>query len=370
MVKRFQRDWLAPGVHLSQLLGEKAQVSNRVNSFRFSGFLSSILVAAGMLVLPVPSFAHIGIGISVNIAPPEMPVYEQPICPGDGYIWTPGYWAYGDSYYWVPGTWVMPPQVGFLWTPGYWGWGDGGYGFNAGYWGASVGFYGGINYGFGYFGHGYDGGRWDHGHFFYNTSVNHINNTYNHNVYESRVNETNNNRVSFNGGRGGVDAHATAQEEGFAHERHVGPVAAQNQHAWAAHNDPRQQFSANHGNPPVAATARANTAVHARDLPPVEHAAAPHSGNAATDHKYQQQQDKLAANQNRERQSLQQHQDKEDKQVTRQPANQARAQQTEQRHQQQTQQMQQRHTQQAQHMEQRQAPAAHEGGEDRGGRRK
>lgn len=65
----------------------------------------------------------VGIGIRASIAPPAIPVYEQPECPGDGYLWTPGYWAYDDAdgYYWVPGVWVMPPQVGFLWTPPYWG---------------------------------------------------------------------------------------------------------------------------------------------------------------------------------------------------------------------------------------------------------
>ena len=35
--------------------------------------------------------------------PPPLPDYEQPQAPGDGYMWTPGYWAYGqDGYYWVP----------------------------------------------------------------------------------------------------------------------------------------------------------------------------------------------------------------------------------------------------------------------------
>ena len=48
----------------------------------------------------------------------------------------------------------MAPEVGFLWTPGYWGWGGDGFVFYEGYWGPQVGFYGGINYGFGYFGDG------------------------------------------------------------------------------------------------------------------------------------------------------------------------------------------------------------------------
>jgi hypothetical protein len=100
-----------------------------------------------LLVIPAalssPSSAQIGIGISVHIGPPALPVYEQPIAPGPGYLWTPGYWAWNDDagYYWVPGTWVVAP-IGMLWTPGYWGWNNGLYVWNAGYWGPHIGFYG------------------------------------------------------------------------------------------------------------------------------------------------------------------------------------------------------------------------------------
>src|SRR5258707_1094168 len=79
-----------------------------------------ILSALAAMAIPAASTAQI---ISITIAPPELPVYEQPEIPAPGYIWTPGYWAYGpDGYFWVPGTWVEPPAVGLLWTPGYWGW--------------------------------------------------------------------------------------------------------------------------------------------------------------------------------------------------------------------------------------------------------
>src|ERR1700733_837301 len=85
----------------------------------------SLLVAV-LLALPAASFG--GIAFSVTIAPPVLPVYAQPLCPGPGYIWTPGYWAYGvNGYYWVPGAWIIAPYIGALWTPGYWGWGDGVY---------------------------------------------------------------------------------------------------------------------------------------------------------------------------------------------------------------------------------------------------
>ncbi|MGC2080986.1 MAG: hypothetical protein WA728_34240, partial [Xanthobacteraceae bacterium] len=42
--------------------------------------------------------------ISVDVPPPPLPIYEQPIIPGPGYLWVPGYWAWSDDfgYYWVP----------------------------------------------------------------------------------------------------------------------------------------------------------------------------------------------------------------------------------------------------------------------------
>jgi hypothetical protein len=220
--------------------------------------IRSLLFALVLLAISAASSAQVGIALSIRIAPPELPVYEQPVCPEDGYIWTPGYWAYGDDdYYWVPGTWVMAPEVGYLWTPGYWGDDNGGYFFHEGYWGTQVGFYGGIDYGYGYSGRGYEGGRWDKGHFFYNQSVSHVNVSINRNVYNTRVEDrSNGNRVSFNGGNGGVNARATSQEDAAGRERHVAPVAAQNEHAQSARANPEQRSSSNHGRPPIAATAK------------------------------------------------------------------------------------------------------------------
>lgn len=116
------------------------------------------------------------VGLTVGFAPPAIPVTVQPPCPGEGFLWTPGYWAYDPirGYYWVAGAWVVAPAVGLLWTPGYWAWESLGYRWHAGYWGPRVGFYGGVNYGFGYFGAGYKGGYWENGHFAYNRAVNNI----------------------------------------------------------------------------------------------------------------------------------------------------------------------------------------------------
>jgi uncharacterized membrane protein YgcG len=139
-----------------------------------SMIVAMVMLIAGALLM-VPAAAHAAVFVGVGFAPPAIPIYTQPIAPGYGYIWTPGYWAYGpDGYYWVDGAWVDPPYVGALWTPGYWAWGVGGYFWSPGYWGRHIGYYGGINYGFGYFGVGFYGGYWNGGHFFYNSAYNHI----------------------------------------------------------------------------------------------------------------------------------------------------------------------------------------------------
>jgi hypothetical protein len=248
--------------------------------FRLALVLAGLSLAPAML-LTTPASAAVAIGISVNIAPPELPVYEQPPIPGPGFLWSPGYWAWGgEDYYWVPGTWVEAPEPGLLWTPGYWGWGDGAYLWHEGYWGPHVGFYGGVNYGFGYGGRGYEGGEWRGRSFFYNRSVNnvpesvHITNVYNRTV----VNNVTVNRVSFNGGHGGVDVRPNAQEANFDRERHVPPVSAQVHHAEAARSEPALHNNANHGAPGIAATAHAASftgpgVVHARGAGPV----APHA---------------------------------------------------------------------------------------------
>ena len=221
--------------------------------------LMTAAIVAAPLALATATPAHAAVFISVGIAPPPLPVYVQPPLPGDGYIWTPGYWAYDDAagYYWVPGVWVRPPQVGYLWTPAYWGWEGGRYRFYDGYWGPHVGFYGGINYGFGYFGSGFEGGYWRGNGFYYNHAVNnfggvHITNVYEHNVV---VRNTTYNRVSFNGGNGGVPYRPSAQEQAAMHESHFQPTGDQLSHRTFAAQNPQQRFAQNHGNPAIRAAA-------------------------------------------------------------------------------------------------------------------
>ncbi len=215
------------------------------NLLHIHGVLAVFLAA---LALPASSFG--GVFVNITIAPPALPVYVQPVCPGPDYIWTPGYWAYGpDGYFWVPGTWVTAPRVGLLWTPGYWGLAGGVYGWHAGYWGPHVGFYGGVNYGFGYFGAGFGGGAWVGGHFSYNTAVANVNTSIIHNTYVNRTVIVNNNvHTSFNG-PGGITRGPSAQEAAFGREQHVAPSALQASHERAAGMDRNNFASFNHGRP-------------------------------------------------------------------------------------------------------------------------
>lgn len=337
------------------------------------------------------------VSITVAFAPPALPIYEQPPCPEEGFLWMPGYWAWDPDdydYFWVPGTWVLAPEPGFLWTPPWWGWDDGVFLFHQGYWATEVGFYGGISYGFGYFGHGFEGGRWEGDRFFYNRAVMNVVNV--HNVYNQTVvnNVTVVNHVSYNGGEGGIQERPTPRELAAERQRHIPPVPAQMQHIQTSRSNPQLRASANQGRPPVAATARpaqfsghvvsakaagapyhppanrpeaggANprpgvnpTPTHARDLPPHQ-APPPAQNNSSADRKYQQEQQKLIERQNKEHQKLQEQQQKEDQRAAQQKWNQQKQQQIEQRHQQQTQQMEQRHTQEQQRQEKENPPNPH-----------
>jgi hypothetical protein len=67
-------------------------------------------------------------------------------------------------------------------------------------------------------------------------------------------NHTTINRVSFNGGSGGVSAHASAAELHAEHEHHFEATPAQTQHQHFASTNHDQLASINHGHPNIAAS--------------------------------------------------------------------------------------------------------------------
>ena len=207
--------------------------ARRTTKMKHKLTIISILVLAALF----GSHAFAQVQLSVNIAPPPIAVFDQPPCPGDGYIWTPGYYQYGDyGYYWVPGQWVIPPSVGLLWTPGYWGFAGGRYAWHAGYWGPQVGFYGGVNYGNGYFGSGFTGGRWEGG----SSSITLPSRTWTSGTCtiltstarwcgRSRV------RITRSMVQGGIQAQPSRNEAEASRAPHQGPTQAQVSHAQEAH---------------------------------------------------------------------------------------------------------------------------------------
>lgn len=191
--------------------------------------------------------------VSIETPPPPIPAYEQPPCPVDGYLWIPGYWAYeDDDYYWVPGAWVRPARAGWFWTPGYWSDNDGIYVWTDGYWGPTVGYYGGVCYGYGYFGSGFSGGYWKGKHFRYNTAVwyarpNVVSYTYVDRRPASRGSMPRG--PSYYGPRGGTNLRPTETEQAALRQEHMRPTAEQYDHRNTAREDRKQFMSVNKGRP-------------------------------------------------------------------------------------------------------------------------
>ena len=361
---------------------------------RIARLISSLFLtfAVGSLAIPVRSRAQVAVGISVRIGPPVLPVYVQPICPGPGYIWVPGYWAYGpDGYFWVPGTWIFPPEVGLLWTPGYWDWDNGLYIWRDGYWGTEVGFYGGVDYGFGYPGTGFFGGYWQGENYYYNRSVTNVDVTIVRNTYNTTVvnNNTTVNRVSFHGGAGGTTARPTSQELQAANQRHVAMTSVQTQHQETARTDRALLASVNHGRPDVAASPRpgefhgrapltkgtepnSNPGKNNRDetnrpgkpektnrsdtneRPPSLRPSDAAPGNPKLEQKQQKEQEKLRQQQDAERQKMESQHNQERQKMEQGRTDQHRQDDLQRRQQQQAEQMQRKHDQQSQKLQERQ----------------
>ncbi len=178
--------------------------------------------------------------------------------------------------------------VGVYWTPGYWAFAGGGWIWSPGFWGPSVGFYGGINYGFGFFGVGFVGGVWAGNTFAFNTAVTNVNTRIVRNVYFNRVivrhgtivaggrvvgggtrvrsgtivgrgtvdrhGTIRGSRVAFDGGHGGISARPTAAQRTIANGKRLGSTSVQRGHVAAAAQNRNNLLAFNHGKPPVTTT--------------------------------------------------------------------------------------------------------------------
>jgi hypothetical protein len=144
--------------------------------------------------------------------------------------------------------------------------------FHDGYWGPHVGYYGGVNYGFGYGGIGFAGGEW-RGHVFaYNTAVMHVDRRYVHETFEDRARVersivARDNRVAYSGGPGGIHHEPGPEERMAERDQHVTATRFQQQHMQTAMSD-RTSYAKNNGGRPshVAAERPLQSETHAAPM--------------------------------------------------------------------------------------------------------
>ena len=131
-------------------------------------------------------------------------------------------------------------RPGYLWTPGYWGWDDGVYCGMPAIGARDVGFYGGVNYGFGYTGDRLRRRLLGSRRFFYNRAVNHIRQRPHHQRLQQdrRQQHHRQSRELQRRQRRHPGAARRRQELAAQREPHLQPVSAQLQHEQAARSNP------------------------------------------------------------------------------------------------------------------------------------
>ena len=75
---------------------QRGQLRSRARASAFNEhhlvLLAAALLAAALLLIARAAGAA-QVAVTVNVAPPPLPVYEQPPLPSPGYLWVPGYWS-------------------------------------------------------------------------------------------------------------------------------------------------------------------------------------------------------------------------------------------------------------------------------------
>ena len=166
---------------------------------------SACALALGLGAIALPDYAMAQISVSITLAPPALPVYEQPVLVEEGGIWAPGYWAYNqDGYFWVPGHLGAATRSRAALDTRVLGMGQRRLRLERRLLGRNGWILRRHRLRFRLFRTRLSGGHWQGQQFYYNTAVSHVNVTNIHNTYTQRiVNNITVNRVSFNGGTGG-----------------------------------------------------------------------------------------------------------------------------------------------------------------------
>ena len=96
------------------------------------------IIFNSLLMLAIPGFAQrVGVGIHIQVGPPEPRqevIIERPYPEA---IWVPGYYIYDPApaiYVWKPGRWQRPPHHGARWIEPEWKHEKGEYHFHHGRW--------------------------------------------------------------------------------------------------------------------------------------------------------------------------------------------------------------------------------------------
>jgi len=77
-----------------------------------------ILLKMALLLCATSLFAGgVGVEIVVNGGPPSRIAETAAPCPGVGFIWIGGAWAWHDHWVWEKGHWDRPPHPGAVWVP-------------------------------------------------------------------------------------------------------------------------------------------------------------------------------------------------------------------------------------------------------------
>jgi hypothetical protein len=75
------------------------------------------LLAGGVAFAAITAPAIGQIGIYIGRTPPPLRYEVRPAMPGEGYVWTEGYWGnQGGRYVWRAGAWQRPPYEGGYWS--------------------------------------------------------------------------------------------------------------------------------------------------------------------------------------------------------------------------------------------------------------